>query len=176
MAAPGTPVSGPSGTEASPSPDRSATSTSGALFRERLVPGPGTWLVLLGFGLSFGIVLLPLSLWAAIAVGVLGMAAMVAVGVFTSPVIAVEGTELLAGRARIDVEHLGEVAVLDREAWATAMSTGFRPEDHHCTRGWVPTGIRVELTDPEDPTPAWQLSSRRPEDLALALQAAGRRG
>jgi hypothetical protein len=29
--------------------------------------------------------------------------------------------------------------------------------------------VRVELTDPEDPTPYWLVSSRRPDALARAL-------
>ncbi|WP_217349644.1 DUF3093 family protein [Herbaspirillum sp. VT-16-41] len=43
---------------------------------------------------------------------------------------------------------------------------------HHCTRGWIHTGVRAEVLDDEDPTTAWIASSRRPEDLALALRAA----
>lgn len=149
--------------------------TGGALFRERLTPGPGTWIVLLAFALSFGVVLLPLSLWAAAVVGALAMIAMVGIGIASSPVIEVADGELHAGRARIGVEHLGHVTVLEDEGWTTAMGTGFVPEDHHCTRGWIGSGVRVELTDPEDPTPAWLLSSRRAQDLALALETARRR-
>lgn len=149
-------------------------STSSPLFRERLTPGIGTWIVLLGFGLTLGVVMLPLSAWVAALVGVLAMGAMVAVGIFTSPLIIVDGRTLRAGRAHISVEHLGEVTVFDRSGWSRAMGVGFVPSDYHCTRGWISTGLRVLVTDPEDPTPGWLLSTRRPEDLALALEAARR--
>ena len=39
-----------------------------------------------------------------------------------------------------------------------------------CLRGWIPTGVRIALADPQDPTPYWLLSTRRPEALAAALQ------
>jgi hypothetical protein len=40
-----------------------------------------------------------------------------------------------------------------------------------CIRGWLPAGARVILDDPEDPTPYWLVSSRRPEALARAVRA-----
>ena len=39
-------------------------------------------------------------------------------------------------------------------------------------RPYVKTAVRVELTDPADPTPYWLLSSRHPQALASALDAA----
>jgi hypothetical protein len=37
-------------------------------------------------------------------------------------------------------------------------------------RGWIPGVVRVEVDDPQDPTPYWLVSSRRPETLAQALE------
>ena len=39
-------------------------------------------------------------------------------------------------------------------------------------RPYVKTSVRVEVTDPADPTPYWLLSSRHPQALAAALDAA----
>jgi hypothetical protein len=41
-----------------------------------------------------------------------------------------------------------------------------------CLRGWVQTGARVRIDDPQDPTPYWLLSTRHPDRLAAALAAA----
>ena len=38
-------------------------------------------------------------------------------------------------------------------------------------RSYVPTALRVEVTDPEDPTPYVYLSTREPQALAAALAA-----
>ena len=46
---------------------------------------------------------------------------------------------------------------------------------HLVLRGWVGPVVLVTLDDPDDPTPAWLVSTRRPEHLAEALRAvAGR--
>jgi hypothetical protein len=39
-------------------------------------------------------------------------------------------------------------------------------------RSYVPTALRVEVTDPADPTPYLYLSTRDPEALAAAIGAA----
>jgi hypothetical protein len=36
-------------------------------------------------------------------------------------------------------------------------------------RGWIRSLVRVELTDPDDPTPYWIFSVRHPEQLLTAL-------
>lgn len=38
-------------------------------------------------------------------------------------------------------------------------------------RSYVPTALRVEITDPDDPTPYVYLSTRAPKRLAAALDA-----
>ena len=39
-------------------------------------------------------------------------------------------------------------------------------------RPWVSGAVQVVLDDPDDVTPYWVISSRRPEDLARALRRA----
>jgi hypothetical protein len=39
-------------------------------------------------------------------------------------------------------------------------------------RGWIPDVVRVELDDPQDPTPYWIISSRRADALAAAIAGA----
>jgi hypothetical protein len=74
-----------------------------------------------------------------------------------------------AGRARIGAEHLGGVAALDDEA---ARRTAGRDADARAyllLRPYVGGAVRVEITDPADPTPYWLVSSRHPDALAGAL-------
>lgn len=156
-------------------PDQSASappvSTSPA-FRERLLPGPGAWIVLAVLGATFGVILVPLSPYVALVVGVLALIAVCVLVYVTSPVLEVRDGEFVMGRARIPAHLLGDPVVLEGEDWARAMGQEFEPMAHHCTRGWIHAGIRSEVLDEQDPTTAWVASSRRPEDLALALRAA----
>ncbi len=41
-------------------------------------------------------------------------------------------------------------------------------------RGWVQPVVRVPITDPADPAPYWLLSSRRPKELAAAINGSRR--
>lgn len=150
-------------------------STSSAAHRsvssdERLFPTVGWWTVFVVLGLSFGIILIPLGpLWAMIG-GALGLALVLGLVIHGTPRVAVVDRQLIAGRARIDTSHLGAVEVLTPEEWSRAMGQDYQPLNYHCTRGWIGQGIRVHLTDPEDPTPAWVISSRQPEQLAAAIE------
>lgn len=163
-------------TPSQPASERRATSVSGdsvhPLFQERLLPGAGAWVVVAVIGLIFGVVLIPLSYVVAIVVGVIGLATACTIAYLTSPVLTVTESHFSMGRARIEVELLGEPTVLTGEDWQVTMGTGFEPLAHHCTRGWIHSGIRAEVLDEQDPISAWVASVRRPEDLALALRTA----
>ena len=88
---------------------------------------------------------------------------------YGSPSILVADGRLRAGRAQIDVHHLGAVTALDA---ATTRQTAGRDADvraHLLLRPYLKRSVRVEITDPRDPAPYWLLCTRHPEDLASAL-------
>lgn len=79
---------------------------------------------------------------------------------------------LAAGEARIPVAALGEPEVLEPEearAWRTykADTRAFM-----LLRSYVPTAVRIPITDPEDPTPYAYVSTRAPQALASAIRSA----
>lgn len=155
---------------------QSTPSTSGAggavLFHERVLPSPSAWLICAAVGGSLGLVLVPLSLLAAVIVTVVAIAVLVVTVAMYSPVIEVADGQFRLSRARIEVDLLGEPLPLKGEQWAKTIGQDFEPLAHHCVRGWTRTGLRVEILDDEDPTTAWVASTRRPDDLALALRTA----
>ncbi|WP_344025292.1 DUF3093 domain-containing protein [Streptomyces luteireticuli] len=142
-------------------------------YEERLTAPGSWWAVAVLVGVAMALILLPLGGIATLA-GFAGGAALAAIAVssYGSARIRVVGGALLAGDARIPVEALGEAQVLDAEearAWRThkADTRAFM-----LLRGYVPTAVRIEITDPDDPTPYAYLSTRCPERLAAALEAA----
>lgn len=153
-------------------PSSRGADASPLLFRERLLPGPGGWIVVSVVGLIFGVVLIPLSYVLAVVVGVAALLLVCLLAFVSSPVLLVTNTHFSMGRARIEVELLGDPTLLEGADWARTMGTGFEPLAHHCIRGWIHSGIRAEVLDAQDPTTAWVASSRRPQDLALALRTA----
>lgn len=156
---------------ADPAPS-GTTDPDAPLFHERLLPGPGAWIVAVTVGGALGLILVPLNLTAAIVVAAVAILGLLVMLVQYSPVIEVSDGRFRLNRARIEVEHLGDPVPLAGEEWALTIGQDFEPLAHHCVRGWTRTGLRVEVLDPEDPTTAWVVSTRRPEDLALALRTA----
>lgn len=98
--------------------------------------------------------------------------AAVAASSYGSIRIRVVGDALIAGEAKIPVAALGEAEILNAEearAWRTykADTRAFM-----LLRSYIPTALRVQVTDPEDPTPYLYLSTREPEQLVAALESA----
>ncbi len=143
-------------------------------FCERLWPGPGGWLVAVGLGVLVGLVMFPVS--TALAWGVGAVAVVLALGVTAalSPRVEVADGELRAGAAHIPLSLLGPTTPLSGDALRAALGPGLDARAYVCLRGWVHSALRVELTDPADPTPYWIVSTRRPRALAAALTDTGR--
>lgn len=79
--------------------------------------------------------------------------------------------ELQAGPARLPLRYVGEVDVLSGAAKRRALGPDLDPAAFVLHRGWVRWAVRLQLTDPDDPTPYWVVSTRRPERLAELLRA-----
>ena len=75
--------------------------------------------------------------------------------------------------ARIDVSHLAGGTAYDRRS-VRALLRGADPLAFTATRPFIGSGVHLEIDDPEDDTPYWLVSSRRPADLLTAIAAARR--
>ncbi len=144
-------------------------------YHERLWPAPWVWAVAVMFGAGIGIIMVRFGPAAMVTVAVVATAVLMAALARTTPEIAVAGGELRAGRARVPLPLTGGVTPLDGTAMRHEAGPGLDVRAYLCIRGWIRTGVRVDLTDPNDPTPYWLVSSRRPDELATALGAARRR-
>ncbi|HEY0117815.1 MAG TPA: DUF3093 domain-containing protein [Cellulomonas sp.] len=142
-------------------------------FRERLWPGPGGWLVAVGLGALVGLVVFPVSVPLAWSVGAVAVAVAVGLTAALTPRVEVAGGELRAGSAHIPLHLLSEVTPLSGDTLRAALGPELDARAYVCLRGWVHGAVRVELTDPADPTPYWIVSTRRPSALVAALAAAG---
>ncbi|KUM77081.1 DUF3093 domain-containing protein [Streptomyces curacoi] len=142
-------------------------------YEERLTAPRSWWLISFLAGVSLALIVLPFGTLPMLA-GLVGgtAAAAVMASSYGSVRIRVVGDSLIAGEAKIPVRVLGEAHVLDAEearAWRThkADTRAFL-----LLRAYIPTALRVEVTDPADPTPYLYLSTREPERLAEAIRAA----
>lgn len=142
-------------------------------YDERLTAPRSWWFIAAGVGVAVALMLLPFGLLPLLAGLVLGWAlSAVCVSAYGAVRVRVVADSLVAGEARIPVSALGDVEELDAEearAWRTYRAD---TRAHMLLRSYVPTAVRVKVTDPEDPTPYVYVSTRAPAALAAALRSA----
>lgn len=145
------------------------TNETSPVYRERLRPALWIYLATALVIPASLLVFLPISLIAGIVAAVLLYGAILVVLLTTTPTVEVTADELRAGRAHLPRRHI-------------AGATGYRGEEARAERGirldmrawlllrgWIDPVVRVELDDPDDPTPYWLVSTRHPDELVAAL-------
>jgi hypothetical protein len=90
--------------------------------------------------------------------------------------VSVRDGVLTAGRARISLEHVGEVEALDAAATRLLAGRDADARAYLLLRPYLQRAVRIGIDDPADPTPYWLVSTRRPDRLAAALRGAGTGG
>ncbi len=91
---------------------------------------------------------------------------------FGSARVSVHAGVFRAGRASIPVVHLGAVTPLDPDATRRVSGVDADARAFLLLRPYLKRSVKVEITDPADPTPYWLVSTRRPDQLAAALASA----
>ncbi len=81
-------------------------------------------------------------------------------------------TELVVDDAHLPVAVICGVSVVEAEERRRLLGLDAEPLAFIVQRPWISGGVRVDLDDPDDPTPYWFVSSRRPQQLAEALMTA----
>lgn len=80
--------------------------------------------------------------------------------------------EIRAGEAHMPARFVGRVDIVTGTDKQRALGPDLDPQAFVVHRPWVGPVIRLEVLDPDDPTPYWVVSSRRPQRLLAALDAA----
>ena len=83
--------------------------------------------------------------------------------------VQVAGSELQVGAARLPLRYVGRVEIVPKQRKQEALGPELDPTAYLLHRAWVGPLVRVEVTDPDDPTPYWIFSVRDAEELAAAL-------
>lgn len=146
-----------------------SSTPSTVLYQERLSPGVGLWLGCIGAGLASFLVGAPINITAGIIAGIIVALVVAALLYGTSPTLEITESTLRFGRARIEREYVGRADAFRGEDARVATGPALDGRAYMCFRGWITSVIRVEITDPADPTPYWIASSRHPEKIAEIL-------
>ena len=88
---------------------------------------------------------------------------------WNSAVIEVADGRLRAGRDTLPLDKAGDVVALDEREAAALRGPRADPAAHLLIRPYAKLGVYIEVTDGGS-VPYWFLSTRKPEELAAAIQ------
>jgi hypothetical protein len=74
--------------------------------------------------------------------------------------------------ATLPVGAVGSVVAVDGPGRHDLLGVDADPLAFVILRSWIPGGVRIDLADPDDPTPYWFVSTRHPDRLVAALERA----
>lgn len=77
--------------------------------------------------------------------------------------------ELRVGSAHLPLSVVSRTAAIPPSAKSAAMGRQLDPAAYVQNRSWVKDTALIVLDDPEDPTPYWLVSTRRPAELLAAI-------
>lgn len=155
-------------------PDSTASTSSTEIFREKLWPAWWLWILVVGTGFAGMAMFLPVNLELSIAAGIVVFLAVGIIMLASTPTISLTGDWLKVGRASIERRFIGEVSVHRGEEATLERGRRLNGTAYLCLRGWIDPVVKLDIVDPNDATPYWLASTRRPEELASALQQTAR--
>ena len=145
-------------------------SQSSKEFKERT-----PWPIWLWSFLLFLAATLALAFWAALGtrwgeiIGLIQLFGLLLISQRTPLAIEVSEGELRVGSAHIPRRFLGKVESLNAEQMRQWRGPLADPAAFMALRFWIATGVKIELNDPNDPTPYWLFSSKKAQPLLAAL-------
>ncbi len=77
--------------------------------------------------------------------------------------------ELRADRAHLPVTYVARATAVPASAKSAALGRQLDPAAYVQHRAWIGPMVLLVLDDPDDPTPYWLVSTRRPERVLKAL-------
>jgi len=140
---------------------------------ERLTAPLSWWLAAVAFALTCGWIVLVIGGWSAAAITavVTGALVIALVARYGAVTLSSDHLGVTAGPAHLPAAHVGRAEPLHREEYRRRLGVDADARAHLVTRPYLDRGVCVAVDDPQDPTPYWLLSTRRPDALAAAINA-----
>jgi hypothetical protein len=143
-------------------------------YRERLYSPPSWWVIGMASSLTFGaIVWTGFDLWLTLAIfaDLILITAAFLVN-WGRAVIEVTGTEVRVGGDVLPLADVGEVRALDERQARALRGPRADPRAYIFIRPYLRYAVYIELTGSPATTPYWLLATRRPAELAAAIESA----
>jgi hypothetical protein len=140
------------------------------LYKERVLPNFGTFAAVFALLPSIAIISEPFDIRIGLAVGVVVVITIWTLLILRAPTIELSQLELRVGRVGIFRNLIGEAEVISKDRIFLERGPNLDPGAHKVFQGSVKTAIKIAILDPEDPTPYWLISTRKPHKLAELLE------
>jgi hypothetical protein len=86
--------------------------------------------------------------------------------------VTISKDELAIRGARLPLEFVSDLVILDARTLRRVIGREGDPRAFVSIRPWIGPGVQLQLDDPDDPTPYWVISTRHPDRVRAALNAA----
>lgn len=133
---------------------------------------PPIWLLAFIYFMFLSLVI---AIWAALdnrsalIAFVLATGAIVAIAIKWKSLLLIDERELRVGRAHIEVKYIAKVEALNAAQMRLARTRDADPAAFLKLIFWVPTGVKVTLSDGRDSTPYWLISSKDAQKVTSTL-------
>ncbi len=144
-------------------------SSEATLYRERIVPGFSFYLATLFVPVALFLIVLAFDeFWAMVAL-VASEILIVGVSISFAPIIEVSAKSLRVGRVRVPTAQIGEVSNISKSDAFSERGPNLDIKSFSRFQIGVRGLVKIQIVDPNDPTPYWLLSTKRPKQLVQAL-------
>ncbi|NBU93639.1 MAG: DUF3093 family protein [Actinobacteria bacterium] len=133
------------------------------------------WPISVWFFLSFICASIYLAIWAplgqipALITTILCTFGLVIISQKMQTTILLEQNMLYVNNAKIELRYIRKVTALDKVEFKKLNGAAADPAAFLATNFWSNTGVKIDLSDKNDPTPYWLVSSKRAKELAEKL-------
>lgn len=142
------------------------------IYRERLWAAPWLFISTALVIPACLLVFLPINFTAGVISAIILYTACVIVLLANSPLVEVTTAALIAGRATLPIDFIGDVTAYRGEDASIQRGRELDARAWLMIRGWVSPVVKVDVLDASDPTPYWIVSTRHPDRVVAAISQA----
>jgi hypothetical protein len=140
--------------------------SNSASYSEGVFPGLSFFLATLFAPAALYLIVLAFDEFWALITFVVSELAIIFLGLFAAPTLSLSSKTLSIGNVKIPTQYVKAITVVEASAQQSEKGPKLNPSAYVRFQVGVNGLLKVELNDPNDPTPYWLISSRNPDLVA----------
>lgn len=148
----------------------STQSESRVIYKEKLNPSIGMWVLIVVAAASTALMVYPVWKLGAIILPPVSFVLLAWWLRSLAVTIIITDNQLIVGDAHIDRRFVTQAHGYGVDDARTARGTELDARAFLVTRPWVKPAVQIDIADESDPTPYWLVSSKHPKEFAATLK------